>query len=107
MKHLLKHIELIFWISAGILLFFMDSNAGKDSICFFTRLGFDWCPGCGIGHSIHSVLHLQFTASFREHPFGIPAVIIIFNRIKQLSFPPKKYYHESKPGHTHSISRTR
>lgn len=85
-----KHAELIFWITAMILLFFMNTNSSSDSLCFFHWIGISHCPGCGIGHSIHAALHLQFAESFRQHPFGIAAVFIIFHRIKQLSFPPKQ-----------------
>ena len=89
-KWLFKHIELCFWITAMVLLFFMNAESDTDSLCFFHWLGIDWCPGCGIGHSIHSTLHLQFTRSLQQHPLGIVAVFIILNRIKQLSFPPKQ-----------------
>lgn len=90
MPRLTRHIELLFWMAAVLLLFFMNTEAGFDSFCFFNWMGIGFCPGCGIGHAIHSALHLQFITSFREHPLGIFAIIIIFNRIKQLSFPPKQ-----------------
>ena len=90
-KWLLKHIELCFWITAIFLLFFMNAERNESSLCFFHWLGIDWCPGCGIGHSIHSALHLQFIQSLQQHPLGIVAVVIIFSRIKQLSFPPKQF----------------
>ncbi len=85
-----RHIELIFWIAAMLLLFFMNAEVGIDSFCFFRWLGLNWCPGCGIGHAIHSALHLQLATSFREHPLGIFAVVIIINRIIKLAFPPKQ-----------------
>ena len=88
--YLLKHFELLFWIAALGLLFFMDIRDNGESLCFFHWLGFNRCPGCGIGHSIHSAMHLQFTSSLQQHPLGIVAVLIIFNRIKQLSFPLKQ-----------------
>ena len=88
--NLQKHIELLFWIVCLVMLFFMDTRHNEGSLCFFHWLGFNRCPGCGIGHSIHSALHLQFTSSLQQHPLGIVAVLIIFNRIKQLSFPLKQ-----------------
>lgn len=87
---LLKHIEFLFWIAALLLLFFMNIRSAADSLCLFHWLGFDHCPGCGIGHSIHSALHMDFTESFRQHPLGMVAVLIILNRIKQLSFSFKQ-----------------
>ncbi len=80
----------MFWILAVVMLFFMDAGE-KNSLCFFHWLGINHCPGCGIGHSIHSALHFQFLTSFKEHPFGIIALIILFTRIKQLLFPQKKF----------------
>ena len=88
---LLKHIELCFWITAIVVLFFMNAGSNESSLCFFHWLGINRCPGCGIGHSIHSALHLQFIQSLQQHPLGIVAVVIIFSRIKQLSFPLKQF----------------
>lgn len=89
-QFLRKYGELSFWIMAMVVLFFMNADSSSDSLCFFHRMGIDWCPGCGIGHSIHSALHLQFATSLKQHPLGIVAVLIIVNRIKQLFFLPKQ-----------------
>ena len=86
LKRFNKHFELVFWVSALILLFFMNPQDNEHSLCLFHWLGFDWCPGCGIGHAIHAALHFQFINSFQQHPMGIVALIIIINRIKHLSF---------------------
>jgi hypothetical protein len=83
------YAESIFWIAALIILFFMDADTTAPSLCMFKWLGLSYCPGCGLGHSINSALHLQFTASFKQHPMGIAAILIILNRIKQLFFNPK------------------
>lgn len=91
-----KHTELLFWVTALVVLFFLSENIPGTSLCVFSLLGFGHCPGCGIGHSIHYVLHLKFATSFQHHPLGIFAVIVIFNRIKQLIYPVKTTY-ETKP----------
>ncbi len=93
---LFSHIECLFWITAFIILFFLPENQAPKSLCPFTLLGLGHCPGCGIGHSIHYVLHGQFTLSFQQHPLGILAVIVIFMRIKQL-IQPKKTVYETQP----------
>jgi len=85
-----KQLEFCFWISAIILLFFMNAQSAGESLCFFHWLGINWCPGCGLGHSIHYALHLQLSTSLQYHPIGIVAVVIIFNRIRQLIFPTKQ-----------------
>ncbi|MEO6490806.1 MAG: DUF2752 domain-containing protein [Ferruginibacter sp.] len=90
MRFILNNFELLFWITALILLYGMNTDTGKNSFCIFNLIGFTWCPGCGIGHSIQSALHLQFMTSIDQHPLGILAVIIILYRIKQLSFTEKQ-----------------
>ena len=82
-------LELLCWSAALIVLFFMPVNVSERSLCVFRLIGFDSCPGCGLGHAIHYALHLQFGQSFHEHILGVPAVLIILNRIKHLSFSKK------------------
>jgi hypothetical protein len=84
-----QYFELLFWITALVLLFFMRVNTETPTLCIFRWLNINHCPGCGLGHSINAVLHLHFAASLKYHPLGILAVIIILNRIKQLSFKAK------------------
>ena len=83
-NQLQKNFELIVWISALVLLFFMKTDTSAQSLCLFKWLNTTYCPGCGLGHSIHAALHLQLMASLKLHPMGIAAVLIILNRIKQL-----------------------
>ena len=84
-----QYFELLFWITALVLLFFMQVNPSAPTLCIFRWLNIGHCPGCGIGHAIHYALHLQPAISFQQHPLGIAAVLIILNRIKQLSLKPK------------------
>jgi len=85
-----QYFELLFWLTAMLLIFFMPVNTVSPSLCIFKWLGIMHCPGCGIGHAIYYALHMQFTTSFQQHPLGIAAVLIILNRIKQLSFNCKR-----------------
>jgi len=55
------------------------------ALCF-SALGFGKCWGCGIGHAMHFAMRGEWTISFQHHILGIPAVIIILNRIRQLTF---------------------
>lgn len=87
-----SNLELLSWITALLLLFFLPGNTNDTSLCFFSLLGFGRCLGCGIGHAIHYALRLQLETSFAYHPLGIFAVIIIFRRVKQLLYPVKKQY---------------
>ena len=87
-----SHLELGFWLLSIVALFFL--NNGGPSLCLFRFAGIDWCPGCGLGHAIHAALHLDFATSFHEHPFGIPALLIIAHRIIQLISKPKLHYEQ-------------
>lgn len=87
-----SNFELAFWILALVALYF--GNVDAQSLCFFRFLGVGWCPGCGLGHSIHASLHLDFATSFSEHPLGIPALLIIAHRIKQLVSKPTLRYEQ-------------
>ena len=79
-----KNFELMVWIAALLLLFFMKADISTKSLCLFKWFNSTYCPGCGLGHSIQAALHLQFMVSVKLHPMGIAAVLIILNRIKQL-----------------------
>ncbi len=84
-----QNIELLFWFTAIIMLFFLNVTDTQTSLCVFRRIGIDHCPGCGLGHSIHHALHGRVAQSFHEHIMGIPGLIIIFHRITQLIYPKK------------------
>ena len=77
--------ELIFWITALLLLgaasLHVQDSGPHFTLCPLANMGFDWCPGCGIGRAISQALHGNFKASLNEHWFGIPALLIIGNRI--------------------------
>ena len=92
------HLELLFWITGLTALFFLAENVPGNSLCVFSLVGFGHCPGCGLGHAIHYALHLKLAVSFQSHPLGIFAVLVIFNRIKQLINPVKPKY-ETKSNH--------
>ncbi|MCX6256470.1 MAG: DUF2752 domain-containing protein [Bacteroidia bacterium] len=78
-------IEAFIWISA--LIFFAlihpDENSGF-TICPFHLLGFQYCPGCGLGHSISFLLHGKVVPSIDAHPLGIFALPVLIFRIYRL-----------------------
>ncbi len=79
-----QNFELVIWIAALGILFFLHPEPNKLSVCFFRLAGLDECPGCGIGHSIHYALHLEIIKSLEAHRLGIPALLVIGHRIIQL-----------------------
>lgn len=78
-------LELIFWIVALTVLacakIHEPAHPDHFTLCPLANVGFDWCPGCGIGRSITHVFHGNFAESFEMHWFGIPALLIIVHRI--------------------------
>jgi hypothetical protein len=78
------NIELVFWISALVLLAFTNPTEHHFTLCPFNNLGFKHCPGCGIGRSIAYLFRGDFIHSFQMHPLGIFAVGVIDFRIFQI-----------------------
>ena len=78
-------LELLFWVSALVLLATSNPHAHHFTLCPLANLGLTWCPGCGLGRSISSVFHGEIRESFGHHWFGIPALMIIAYRIYQLT----------------------
>jgi len=90
-----KYFELVFWIAALISLALMDPTSQSHySLCPLKLMGFKWCPGCGLGHSISFLFHGDIRSSFNAHWLGIPALLAILYRIYGLiklrfNGPPK------------------
>jgi Protein of unknown function (DUF2752) len=78
------NIELIFWIGGLTYLAFMNPWETHFSLCPIKNLGFPFCPGCGLGHSISFLFHGQFKESFHHHPLGIFALVVISWRVLKL-----------------------
>jgi hypothetical protein len=74
-------LELVTWIGALTFLYCINPYAELSSFCILKLLGFTWCPGCGIGHSISFLMHGEFEASFKAHWLGGFAFVIIVHRI--------------------------
>ena len=81
-----NNFEVSFWLAALILLAFSNPQEQHYSLCLFDQMGFSFCPGCGIGHSISYFFHGKIIESFHAHPLGIIAIGIIIYRIAQLIF---------------------
>jgi hypothetical protein len=79
------NLEAAVWILSLFFLFFLPlGNEAHFSLCPLKNLGFPFCPGCGLGKSIHYLFILDFESSFAAHPLGIFALIILAFRIISL-----------------------
>lgn len=78
-------LEAVLWVVALLFPFFIDTTSSQHfTLCLFSNLGWDFCPGCGIGRSIAHLYHGELTASIASHPFGIPVVLVLLHRAFQL-----------------------
>ncbi|HEY8511522.1 MAG TPA: DUF2752 domain-containing protein [Cyclobacteriaceae bacterium] len=78
--------EAWLWMAALVALAIHDPDSGKHlALCPFHYLGFDFCPGCGLGRSISYALHGEFASSLSMHPLGVFALIVLSYRILQLT----------------------
>ncbi len=74
--------EAAVWILGLFFLIFIHSPGDTHfTVCPFANLGFEFCPGCGLGNSISYLFQCDLSASFHAHPLGIFALIIITMRI--------------------------
>jgi hypothetical protein len=74
--------EAFVWICGlAYLAFFADPYQSHFTICPLANMGIDFCPGCGLGHSITQIFRGDFSGSFHTHPLGFFAMIIISFRI--------------------------
>lgn len=78
-------LEALIWSSALLVLAWYTPSDTHFTICPLDHLGFDFCPGCGLGRSIAHLFHGEVTSSLKTHPLGIFAVIVLSFRIIQLS----------------------
>ena len=74
-------LEMIIWIVGLVFLATLDPGAQHLSICPLKNIGLEFCPGCGLGHSIMYLFHGEWSLSVQEHPLGIFALFILSYRI--------------------------
>ncbi|MFN3872035.1 MAG: DUF2752 domain-containing protein [Ignavibacterium sp.] len=78
-------LEGIIWLISLIYLATISNQSEQHfTICPLSNLGFEYCPGCGLGRSISMILQGDIIQSFDFHWLGVPALIIILFRIFQL-----------------------
>jgi hypothetical protein len=80
--------EALIWIGALVFLAFSNPAVHHYTLCPLDNLGFDYCPGCGLGRSIGYFFRLDISSSFYSHPLGIPSTILIIYRALQIIIRP-------------------
>lgn len=78
-------LEALIWIAALIFLALTEpTQTTHFTICPLSAMGIDFCPGCGLGRSVSYLLHGEILNSFKVHPLGIFALIILVTRVISL-----------------------
>jgi hypothetical protein len=80
-------LEAMIWLLGLILLALLNPNNNQAlfSLCIFHHIGWENCPGCGLGTSIALIFRGDFYNSIQTHALGIPTLIILVHRIIVLS----------------------
>ena len=77
-------IELTIWVSGLLWLAFSHPEHTHFTVCPLALTGFNYCPGCGLGHSISYLLRGEWQLSWQSHPLGIFAFLVLLKRIFEL-----------------------
>lgn len=85
-------LEAFIWIAGLLAMAFMSPENTHASLCPLKSCGFDFCPGCGLGHSVAHLARGQFESSLSAHPLGVFAVLILIKRIAEIFRKPVYYY---------------
>ncbi|MTI20304.1 DUF2752 domain-containing protein [Fulvivirga sp. RKSG066] len=86
MTYLWKTREALIWLVALLVLAILDPTRSHISICPLSLLALDFCPGCGLGHSIGYLFRGEFLLSFKTHPLGAVAVVLLLYRSASLLY---------------------
>ncbi|MEM1097089.1 MAG: DUF2752 domain-containing protein [Bacteroidota bacterium] len=93
--------EAVIWTAGLIALACTDPNEpGLFELCAFKWVGFEWCPGCGLGHAVAHLFRGEWLASWNAHPLGGPALLILVGRIATLV---RDAWRSSSPASSHPI----
>jgi len=78
-------VEATIWIAAIIFLALIEpAEFTHVTLCPFSAIGIDFCPGCGLGRSVSYILHGDFITSLKIHPLGIFAILVLSTRVISL-----------------------
>ncbi len=81
------------WVLGLLFLALQDPHAAQHfTICPLANMGWDFCPGCGLGRSITLLFHGMPAASFKAHPLGFFAVAVLIHRIYSLTKTTLTYH---------------
>ncbi len=81
MKHINRHSEWIVFLVGLILMATMNPYSTGNSWCLIDFLGFTYCPGEGLGHSIAFLFRGELVNSLEANLMGPLVVLGLSTRI--------------------------
>lgn len=100
LKQLKPHIEWIVFLGGLIAMALMDPLSTGHSLCLFEAVGFKYCLGEGLGHSIAFLFRGEFYNAIEANFMGPVAVVVLSSRIIslwiELFFKSKKSLYEAE-----------
>lgn len=77
-----KYFEATVFATGLLLLALMDPAAANGpSLCLFDQLGFTFCPGDGLGHSISYTFRGEIYNAMESNILGPFAIFILGTRV--------------------------
>ncbi len=81
LKQIHRHSEWVIFGAGLLLLGLMNPESVGKSLCLFDLIGFEYCPGEGLGHSIAYTFRGDIPAAMESHLAGPLAVVVLGLRI--------------------------
>jgi len=79
-------VEALFWAAALAALAAADPRGeGLVSLCVLKAVGWPFCPGCGLGHSVAYLFRGEPGLALAAHPLGPFAVVVLAGRVVTLA----------------------
>lgn len=82
----LLQLELLFFTGALIALFFTNVTQPQYSLCPLKLVNLNFCPGCGLGRSLHYLMHGEFKLAWQTHYLAFLALPVLVHRICLLTY---------------------
>ena len=79
-------LELLFFTAALIDLFFANATNPQYILCPLKILKLNFCPGCGLGHALHYLMHGKFKLAWQTHYLAFLALPVLVHRICLLTY---------------------
>lgn len=80
-KAFFLHFEWLALTMALLAMALLNPESASASICPLDLMGFENCPGQGLGKSMAYSFRGDFSESIRAHPVGLVSILIIMGRI--------------------------